>query len=82
MALFTRPPHHATPPVVEVAFAQGKEVRPVDFTLTVSWKLMVIYSVMLPRVLLAKTQTSYLMKIMKISILLNRTLIRNRNSKQ
>jgi hypothetical protein len=29
--LYTRPPRHATPPVVEVPFAKGKEVRPVDY---------------------------------------------------
>jgi hypothetical protein len=35
--IFARPPHHAMPPVVDVPFAKGKEVRPVDFTITVSW---------------------------------------------
>jgi hypothetical protein len=35
--IFTRPPRHATPPVVDVPFAKGKEVRPVDFIITVSW---------------------------------------------
>jgi hypothetical protein len=35
--IFTRPPHHATPPVVDVPFAKGnKEVRPVEFTIIVS----------------------------------------------
>jgi hypothetical protein len=29
--LYTRPPHHAAPPVIEVPFAKGKEVRPVDY---------------------------------------------------
>jgi hypothetical protein len=29
--LFTRPPHHTKPPIVDVSFAKGKEVRPVNF---------------------------------------------------
>jgi hypothetical protein len=35
--IFARPPHHATPLVVDVSFAKGKEVRPVDLTIPLSW---------------------------------------------
>jgi hypothetical protein len=34
--IFTRPPHNATPPVVDVPFAKGKEVRSVDLNATAS----------------------------------------------
>jgi hypothetical protein len=35
--IFTRPPQHTTPPVVDVPFAKGKEVRLIYFTIPLSW---------------------------------------------
>jgi hypothetical protein len=35
--IFTRPPQHTTPPVVDVPFAKGKEVRPVNLSIHLSW---------------------------------------------
>jgi hypothetical protein len=49
--IFTRPLQHATPPVVDVPFAQGLQVRPVEFY-DLSWMSDAhIYSVMLREVL-------------------------------